>query len=85
MTCDRGEVDFEIVAIIAAIVLCLFLFWEAFKYQDREWQKYSAAHHCQVKGTKAGEMEPVIGGKGGFTWTSDQTIYVCDGGEIVIR
>lgn len=74
------------------ITLCAFLLvfvgWVAFE-QDKIWQQYAAAHHCQKKGTKQGQTSVgwSYGRDGGpvVTVQPDQSVYVCDGGEIVIR
>jgi hypothetical protein len=77
---------FGIGALVALVCgLILLGIYYADQHDTDRWQDYAAAHHCEAKGTKKGQLEPVLGGKGGVTWTSDQTIYVCDGGEIVIR
>jgi hypothetical protein len=94
----RGGIDFVIhdwldryleeVIVVGITVACLILIAVAIQEmhsEDLAWQKYAASHHCEAKGTKKGEVEPVIGGKGGVTIGQDQAIYVCDGGEIVIR
>jgi|HubBroStandDraft_1064217.scaffolds.fasta_scaffold1986050_1 hypothetical protein len=60
---------------------------------EKDWQKYARAHHCATTGTKAGQIitgvGPTVGGNGGVavvvSSTPDQTIYVCDGGEMQIR
>lgn len=60
---------------------------------DRQWRVYAVSHHCVAKGRRAGQTStgigPAVGGNGGVaivaTTPLDQTIYVCDGGEIQIR
>jgi hypothetical protein len=71
---------------IGMICICtLALLMVRIHDEEMRWKQYSDAHHCQVKGVKRGQMEPVLGGRGGVTMGEDQTIYVCDDGEIVIR
>lgn len=77
---------FVIGALVALVCgLSLLGIYYADQHDTDQWRDFAGAHHCEAKGTKKGQLEPVLGGKGGVTWTEDQTIYVCDGGEIVIR
>ena len=60
---------------------------------EKRWNKYSTDHHCVAKGIKEGQTSTGVGttlnGKGEISITvastPDQTIYVCDDGEIQIR
>jgi hypothetical protein len=81
---------------LAAVLVMLLLFvglYLAAVHDAREWQKYSAEHHCVAKGVKHGQVVtsvgPSMGRDSGVAVTTgvtpDQTIYVCDGGEMVIR
>ena len=75
-----------ILCVFACAAGCLvFLAFKIATAQKSAWRDYATSHHCVAKGKKNGELQPVFGGKGGFTMTEDQTIYVCDGGEMVIR
>lgn len=85
---DRDERDTDTIMFFGvgvAVVLLLSLVVYIGIREENRWSDYAAAHHCQAKGTKKGEWEPVAGGRGGVAIGSDQTIYVCDGGEIIIR
>lgn len=72
------------IGIIVSVCICVLLVI-ALHSEAVQWQNYSDAHHCHKVGVKKGQIEPVLGGKGGATMGQDQTIYVCDEGEIVIR
>jgi len=85
MVRDWLEDNFEVIVIVVICLILVAVGIQAMRFEDLNWQKYAASHHCEARGTKKGEVEPVFGGKGGFTMGEDQTIYVCDGGEIVIR
>lgn len=81
--------DHPILSWGSLIVLVAVLgLWASF-HEENVWQQYAAQHHCEVKGTRAGQtaVGPSTGEDGGFAIVQepDQTIYVCDGGEIVIR
>lgn len=69
------------------LILCFGL-WLSYR-EDVIWNRYAAAHHCQKKGTKQGQTAVgwSYGRDGGpvVTMQPDQSVYVCDGGEIVIR
>jgi hypothetical protein len=77
------DTDLQWMIAIGVIILVVFVLGSIIE-QDN-WEKYATSHHCQSRGVKKGWMEPVLGGKGGVTMGQDQTIYVCDGGEIIIR
>jgi hypothetical protein len=75
------------IGLVISIVLVLVL-WGVFAAEEhdaQQWRDYAASHHCEAKGKREGQWAPVAGGKGGMTYSGDQTVYVCDGGEIVIR
>jgi hypothetical protein len=75
------------------IVLLIVGAYYADRYESRQWDRYAADHHCAARGVKKGQVVtsvgPSMGRDGGVTVTTgvtpDQTIYVCDGGDIVIR
>lgn len=71
-----------VVGACALAAFATFLVFAAIA-DDRQWEAYSAAHHCQAKGKQAGDIVVTSDGKTGVTF--DKTIYVCDGGEIQIR
>jgi hypothetical protein len=72
-----------LVALFLGLVLWAVVTGE--EREDQQWRDYAASHHCEAKGKREEQWGPVIGGKGGMTYEGEQTIYVCDGGEIVIR
>ena len=54
---------------------------------ESNWSQYSKAHHCFVTGHSEPTTGVGVSGKGQVVVTSNpgQTIYACDGGEIIIR
>lgn len=82
-------------SLAAGLGLLLFagLIYTAIVQDLHQWARYSAEHHCIAKGVKKGQVVtsvgPSMGRDGGVAVTTgltpDQIIYVCDGGEIVIR
>jgi hypothetical protein len=78
-------VTLTVLLLVAAVYLAI--------QDSRRWAHYSVEHHCVAKGVKKGQVVtsvgPSMGGDGGVAITTgvtpDQTVYVCDGGEIVIR
>lgn len=90
---DWLEDNWPMLAIGIAMALLVISCIYAGIYESRQWDKYSAEHHCIAKGVKKGQVVtsvgPSMGKDGGVAVTTgvtpDQTIYVCDGGEIVIR
>ena len=73
------------IGVLIVFVVGILVAMQQDRLENANWKKYSADHHCESRGTKKGQIEPVLGGKGGVTMGDDQTVYVCDGGEIVIR
>jgi hypothetical protein len=71
--------------IFAAAVILVGILIYALVQEAREWNAYASQHHCVIKGRQDSSIEPVMGGNGGFTYESGKDVYVCDGGEIVIR
>src|SRR5882762_6423791 len=87
-----GNMDFKYSVIAGlAITAVLALFVYVAVIDENHWQEYVKKHHCVANGTKHGTIGTGIGldSKGNattvITSTPDQTIYVCDGGEIQIR
>lgn len=71
---------------VLIFTLVLWLVYSADRRDSEKWRDYAITHHCEAKGTKAGKWVQVLGSKdGGIAYTGDQAVYVCDGGEIVIR
>lgn len=61
-------------------------FWLAYR-EDAQWQQYAKTHHCRAIGKKSGQVTTSFDSKGRLVTGigSDQTIYVCDDGEMQIR
>lgn len=84
---DRRLLIASIVIVVAVIAFSIV----AAVADEKAWNEYAAAHHCIGKGTKHGQLSSGLGtsSEGNAvvvtTTTPDQTIYVCDGGEIQIR
>lgn len=73
---------------IASVTVVLFaLILYSATQEERMWQEYAATHHCHSVGKKQGQLGGGISTSGKYvtTYTPDQTIYTCDGGEIQIR
>lgn len=68
--------------IAAMILLSALVVWAVYQ-DDKDWDKYSAAHHCVVVGHEASSVAPTTDGKTAIT--PRKTIYRCDGGNIEIR
>jgi hypothetical protein len=81
-----------LIGVLITILLAVSIYLVT-AHDFREWQRYSVEHHCEAKGVKKGQVVtsvgPSMGRDGGVAVTTgvtpDQTVYVCDGGEIVIR
>lgn len=88
---DSDRRMLTVLGIVAAIVFSMVIYLQ--KQDAKKWDAYASSHHCIAKGIKASQVGTGIGpnlsGDGGVTvvttTTPEQTIYVCDGGEIQIR
>lgn len=67
--------NFEAILWIGLGLALLIAVWIGYEDQ-REWDQYSAAHHCHLVGTKYGDRAST---------NQNQTIYRCDDGKIWIR
>lgn len=62
----------------ALVVGLLTLLVSGAVLSERQWKVHAAEHHCMAVGKKEGYWV-------GKYYAPPQTIYQCDGGEIVIR
>jgi hypothetical protein len=71
---------------VAFVAVFALMMW-AMVQNEKQWQQYAAEHHCHPIGKKQGQLGGGISTSGKYvtTYTPDQMIYGCDGGEIQIR
>lgn len=79
---DHAELVFGIVLVVLFGLIVLGTY-----YEDADWSRYAVAHHCEVKGHASARNGFGVGSNGQavVTYIPGQTIYVCDGGEIISR
>lgn len=65
------------VSILLVMALCSFKDWEA-----RQWEVYSAAHHCQEVEPKPAPVYILVGK---VLVPIEKHRYRCDGGEEIVR
>ena len=71
---------------LAAVLFLGLCVWAAVE-DDREWQAFSAAHHCRLVSTSPGESATTITTKGnvGVTYIPGKDGYACDDGVVHYR
>lgn len=79
--------DHDVLVFGVVLVLVLALLAVGIYYDVETWDRYAAAHHCEVRGHSTPHNGFGIGSNGQsvVTYIPGQTIYVCDGGEIILQ
>lgn len=79
---DHDVLVFGVVLVLVLALVCVGAY-----YDEDAWTRYVVAHHCEVKGHSEPRNGLGVGSNGQsvVTYISGQTIYVCDGGEIILR
>jgi hypothetical protein len=68
------------------ILICVGMCFGIY-YNEQAWDRYAVDRHCTVKGHTAPSNGVGVGSNGQsvVVYIPGQTIYVCDGGEMIIR
>ena len=80
--------DFNPIPLLIILFLGFIGFVIYFSCQDEEaFEHYKMTHHCRIVGEKAASTGIGVSSSGKMvtTFIPPQTIYRCDGGEIIIR